>query len=86
MQAWRYHRKGVKSRDGSRHRLNAFRQGRTIFTTQRAVMEFLEAVRRSDERHFIAASEAPQIVQPQPTAAGLSSLVREAHADIFNRQ
>lgn len=70
MFVWRAMRKGMLARNGERVRLYHFRVGRKLFTTQAAIAEFNDALRKADLKHFESPEGARQLSRRERVAKG----------------
>lgn len=57
--AWRWCRKGIIARNGSRVRLKHYRVGGRIYTTEADLLAFFSAIADADTEHFEKAVAAP---------------------------
>jgi hypothetical protein len=77
---WRWCRKGLTARDGSKVYLKHVRVGREVYTSAAWLHAFFEAVATADQAHFQAkdaiASDATRSVMTAPPPQGAS----DAHA------
>lgn len=69
---WRWARKGVKARDGTRIRLRHIRAGKALYVHPQWLERFFEELAEADARHFnsitSAKSESPQVrTAPSPS-------------------
>ena len=63
---WRWARKGIASKGSGRIYLRHSRIGSQIFTTEKWLMEFFEAIAAADHSHFASSQETPVVIKSTP--------------------
>ena len=81
---WRWHRRGIRGRDGSRVRLKAIRRGGRIYTCPSWLDAFFSELIAADLRHFEAAEGEPQTTSTRPRSASRTRR-RGPHNDAADR-
>ncbi len=85
---WRWARKGIIARDGSRVKLEHRRCGARIFVPPEALDQFFKSVADADARFFDAQRETqrlPDLEVPRPTSAMRRKQIEAAKRELAAR-